>query len=130
MVRKLHVDVRLATQVLVLQVAVVTLTLGIAGGLIAYMSHQRLAAQYEDRSLDMARAIAFAPLVRADVAGDGGHALPQLLGRRREDILPATGDHDLRAAAAELGSGLPAEAGTAAGDECDLPREEPVGEDL
>lgn len=61
-------DVRLATQVLLLQVAVVTLTLGIAGGLLAFMSHQRLADQYEDRSLDMARAIAFAPAVRADVA--------------------------------------------------------------
>src|SRR5258705_5562770 len=32
------------------------------------MSHQSIAAQYEDRSLDMARAIAFAPPVRADVA--------------------------------------------------------------
>ena len=52
MVRRLHVDLRLATQVLVLQVAVVTLTLGIAGGLIAFMSHERLAAQYEDRSED------------------------------------------------------------------------------
>jgi two-component system, CitB family, sensor kinase len=68
MVRRLHIDVRLATQVLLLQVAVVTLTLGIAGGLVAFMSHQRLAAQYETRSLDMARAIAFAPAVRADVA--------------------------------------------------------------
>jgi len=68
MTRKLHVDVRLATQVLLLQVAVVTLTLGIAGGLLAVMSHQRLAAQYETQSLDTARAIAFAPAVRADVA--------------------------------------------------------------
>src|SRR5947208_16108347 len=68
MVRKARVDVRLATQVLLLQVAVVTLTLGIAGGLVAFMSHNRLAAEYETRSLDMARAIAFAPAVRADVA--------------------------------------------------------------
>ncbi|WP_018599912.1 sensor histidine kinase [Mycobacterium sp. 155] len=68
MAKRLHMDVRLATQVLLLQVAVVTLTLGIAGGLLAFMSHQRLADQYEDRSLDMARAIAFAPAVRADVA--------------------------------------------------------------
>ena len=68
MARRLHVDVRLATQVLLLQVAVVTLTLGIAGGLLAFMSHERLADQYETRSLDMARAIAFAPAVRADVA--------------------------------------------------------------
>jgi two-component system CitB family sensor kinase len=59
--------VRLATQVLVLQVAVVTLTLGIAGGMLAFFSHDRLAAQYEDQSLDVARAIAFAPAVRADV---------------------------------------------------------------
>ena len=62
-----RVDVRLATQVLVLQVAVVTLTLGIAGGMLAFFSHDRLAAQYEDQSLDVARAIAFAPAVRADV---------------------------------------------------------------
>jgi two-component system CitB family sensor kinase len=68
MARRLHVDVRLATQVLLLQIAVVTLTLGIAGGLLAYMSHQRLASQYETRSLDIARSIAYAPAVRADVA--------------------------------------------------------------
>ena len=67
MARIRRVDVRLATQVLVLQVAVVTLTLGIAGGMLAFFSHDRLAAQYEDQSLDVARAIAFAPAVRADV---------------------------------------------------------------
>ena len=60
-------DVRLATQVLLLQVAVVTLTLGIAGGMLAYFSHNRLASQYETQSLDVARAIAFAPAVRAEV---------------------------------------------------------------
>jgi two-component system, CitB family, sensor kinase len=68
MVRKLRVDVRLATQVLLLQVAVVTLTLGIAGGLLAFLSHDRIAAEYETRSLDVARAVAFAPAIRADVA--------------------------------------------------------------
>ncbi len=68
MVRRVRVDMRLATQVLLLQVAVVTLTLGIAGGLLAYMSHERLADQYENQSLDTARAIAFAPAVRANVA--------------------------------------------------------------
>ena len=67
MARMRRVDVRLATQVLVLQVAVVTLTLGIAGGMLAFFSHDRLAAQYENQSLDVARAIAFAPAVRADV---------------------------------------------------------------
>jgi hypothetical protein len=50
MVRKLRVDVRLATQVLLLQVVVVTLTLGIAGGLLAFLSHNRIAAEYETRS--------------------------------------------------------------------------------
>ncbi|AKS36561.1 histidine kinase [Mycolicibacterium goodii] len=58
---------RLATQVLVLQVVVVALTLGLAGVLVTYLSHQRLVGQYETRSLDMARAVAFAPAVRADV---------------------------------------------------------------
>ncbi len=68
MVRMRRIDVRLATQVLVLQIAVVALTLGIAGGMLAFFSHERLASQYEDQSLDVARAIAFAPAVRADVA--------------------------------------------------------------
>jgi two-component system CitB family sensor kinase len=67
MVRIRRVDLRLATQVLVLQVAVVTLTLGLAGGLLAFFSHDRLASQYETQSLDVARAIAYAPAVRADV---------------------------------------------------------------
>ena len=67
MARMRRVDVRLATQVLVLQVALVTLSLGLAGGLLAFFSHERLAAQYETQSLDVARAIAFAPAVRADV---------------------------------------------------------------
>jgi len=49
MARKLHVDVRLATQVLLLQVAVVTLTLGIAGGMLAFFSHNRIAAEYDRR---------------------------------------------------------------------------------
>jgi two-component system CitB family sensor kinase len=67
MVRMRRVDVRLATQVLVLQIAVVALTLGLAGGMLAFFSHDRLASQYEDQSLDVARAVAFAPAVRADV---------------------------------------------------------------
>jgi two-component system, CitB family, sensor kinase len=67
MARMRRVDVRLATQVLVLQVALVTLSLGLAGGLLAFFSHERLAAQYETQSLDVARTIAFAPLVRAEV---------------------------------------------------------------
>src|SRR6185436_10475692 len=38
-----------------------------AGGMLAFFSHDRLASQYEDQSLDVARAIAYAPAVRADV---------------------------------------------------------------
>ena len=67
MARMRRVDVRLATQVLVLQVALVALSLGLAGALLAFFSHERLAAQYETQSLDVARTIAFAPLVRAEV---------------------------------------------------------------
>ncbi len=62
-----RVDLRLATQVLVLQVAIVALTLGLAGGMLAFFSHDRLASQYETQSLDVARAIAYAPAVRSDV---------------------------------------------------------------
>lgn len=67
MVGMRRVDLRLATQVLVLQVAVVALSLGLAGGMLAFFSHDRLASQYETQSLDVARAIAYAPAVRADV---------------------------------------------------------------
>jgi two-component system, CitB family, sensor kinase len=68
MALKARVDVRLATQVLLLQVAVVALTLGIAGGLLAFLSHQRIAAEMGTRALDVARVVAVAPAVRADVA--------------------------------------------------------------
>lgn len=67
MVRMRRVDLRLATQVLLLQVAVIVLTLGLAGGMLAFFSHDRLASQYETQSLDVARAIAYAPAVRAGV---------------------------------------------------------------
>lgn len=69
-------DVRLATQVLLLQVAVVTLTLGIAGGLLAFFSHQRITAEVGTRALDIARVVAFAPAVRADVAHYDDTGLP------------------------------------------------------
>jgi two-component system, CitB family, sensor kinase len=70
-------DVRLATQVLLLQVAVVTLTLGIAGGLLAFLSHQRIHAEVGTRALDIARVVAFAPAVRADVAQYDDSGLPK-----------------------------------------------------
>ena len=69
-------DVRLATQVLLLQVAVVVLTLGIAGGLLAFFSHERIQAEVGTRALDVARVVAFAPAVRADVARYDDTGLP------------------------------------------------------
>ena len=68
---------RLATQVLLLQVAVVVLTLGIAGGLLAFLSHQRIHAEVGQRALDVARVLAFAPAVRADVARYDDTGLPK-----------------------------------------------------
>ncbi len=70
-------DVQLATQVLLLQVAVVVLTLGIAGGLLAFLSHQRIHAEVGQRALDVARVLAFAPAVRADVARYDDTGLPK-----------------------------------------------------
>ncbi|MGI9123999.1 MAG: sensor histidine kinase [Mycobacterium sp.] len=65
---KRRIDVRLATQILVLQLAVVALTLGIAFALVALLYHQRLIDEYGTRSLDIARVLAGAPAIRADVA--------------------------------------------------------------
>ena len=70
-------DVRLATQVLLLQVAVVVLTLGIAGGLLAFFSHERIQAEVGTRALDVARVVAFAPAIRTDVARLDDTGLPQ-----------------------------------------------------
>ena len=66
---KRRIDVRLATQILLLQLAVVALTLGIAFALLAVLYHKRLISEYGTRSLDIARVLAAAPAVRADVAG-------------------------------------------------------------
>jgi two-component system, CitB family, sensor kinase len=74
---KARVDLRLATQVLLLQVAVVTLTLGLAGGLVAYFSHERITAETGTRALDVARVVAYAPAVRADVARYDDTGLPR-----------------------------------------------------
>lgn len=65
---KRRIDLRLATQILLLQLAVVGLTLGIAFALLAVVYHQRLIGEYGNRSLDIARVLAAAPAVRADVA--------------------------------------------------------------
>ncbi|MEI7913606.1 MAG: sensor histidine kinase [Mycobacteriaceae bacterium] len=68
MTAKRRIDVRLATQILVLQLAVVALTLGIAFALLAVVSQKRLMNEYGIRCLDIARVISSAPAVRADVA--------------------------------------------------------------
>lgn len=69
MARRGRIDPRLATQVLVLQIAVVALTMVVAFGMFAFFSHQRLAYEYGVRALDIARVLAAAPAVRTGVAG-------------------------------------------------------------
>ena len=73
--------VRLRTQVLLLQIVVVALTLGLAFGVFAYISNQRLSAEYGQRALAIARSVAAQPTVRAEVARYAGGTLtpsPQL----------------------------------------------------
>ena len=67
---KRRIDVRLATQILLLQLAVVALTLGIAFALMATVYNRRLVQEYGNRSLDIARVVASAPAVREEVARD------------------------------------------------------------
>jgi two-component system, CitB family, sensor kinase len=70
-----RIDLRLATQILLLQLAVVAVTLGVAYALLAVAYHERLIDEYGKRSLAIARVLAAAPAVRADVAAADG-ALP------------------------------------------------------
>ncbi|MFD4440577.1 ATP-binding protein [Nocardia sp. NPDC058519] len=60
--------VRLRTQIVLLQVALVALILGLAFGVFAYLSDQRLSAEYGQRALAIARTVASDPLVRDEVA--------------------------------------------------------------
>ncbi len=76
MARKGRIDPRLATQVLVLQFAVVALTLVIAFGMFAVYDHQRLRTDYGIRALDIARVLAAAPVVRSSVAGYDEQTVP------------------------------------------------------
>jgi two-component system CitB family sensor kinase len=69
MASKARIDARLATQVLVLQIVVVALTLAIAFGMSAVFSHQRIRYEYGIRALDIARVLADAPVVRTGVTG-------------------------------------------------------------
>jgi two-component system CitB family sensor kinase len=70
-----RIDVRLATQILLLQLAVVLLTLAVAFALIGFIYHHRLIDQYGARCRDIARVLADAPAVRTDVARLQGDAL-------------------------------------------------------
>ncbi|MFQ6394360.1 ATP-binding protein [Nocardia sp. KC 131] len=60
--------VRLRTQVLLLQIVVVTLTLGVAFAVFGYVSEQRLRDAYGQRALAIARTVAADPTVRGEVA--------------------------------------------------------------
>lgn len=60
--------VRLRTQVLLLQIVVVTLTLGVAFAVFGYISGERLHDAYGQRALAVARTVAADPLVRTEVA--------------------------------------------------------------
>jgi two-component system, CitB family, sensor kinase len=63
-----RIDLRLATQVLVLQLVVVTLTLIVAFGLYAAFNRQRLDIQYHVHALDIARVVASSPTVLTNIA--------------------------------------------------------------
>ncbi|WP_405497973.1 ATP-binding protein [Nocardia sp. NBC_00511] len=60
-------SVRLRTQIVLLQIAVVGLTVGLAFGVFAYVSGERLSGEYGQRALAIARAVASDPQLRADV---------------------------------------------------------------
>lgn len=70
MTAKRRIDMRLATQILLLQLAVVAFTLAMAFALLGVLYHQRLIDQYGQRCLDIARVLASAPAVREEVARD------------------------------------------------------------
>ncbi|MFC9999195.1 ATP-binding protein [Nocardia sp. NPDC127526] len=61
-------SVRLRTQIVLLQIGVVGLTLGLAFGVFAYVSNQRLSDEYGQRALAIARTVASDPEVRVEVA--------------------------------------------------------------
>ncbi|MEU7767243.1 sensor histidine kinase [Nocardia sp. NPDC049190] len=60
--------VRLRTQVLLLQIVVVALTLGVAFAVFGYISDQRLRDAYGQRALAIARTVAADPAVRGEVS--------------------------------------------------------------
>ncbi|MFF2082364.1 ATP-binding protein [Nocardia sp. NPDC058176] len=60
--------VRLRTQIVLLQVALVALILGLAFAVFAHLGDQRLSAEYGQRALAIARTVASDPVVRDEVA--------------------------------------------------------------
>lgn len=59
---------RLRTQIVLLQVVLVALTLGIAFGVFAYVGQQRLSDEYGQRALAVARTVAIDPEVRSEAS--------------------------------------------------------------
>ncbi len=68
MATKSRLALRLATQVLLLQLVIVTLTLVIAFGLYAAFNRQRLDSQYHVHAMDIARVVASSPTVVTNIA--------------------------------------------------------------
>lgn len=62
-----RIDVRLATQILVLQLIIVTLTLIVAFGLFAMFNRARLDSQYHVHATDIARVVASSPTVVTNI---------------------------------------------------------------
>lgn len=63
-----RIDLRLATQVMLLQLVIVTLTLIVAFGLFAAFNRARLDSQYHVHATDMARVVASSPTVITNIA--------------------------------------------------------------
>ncbi|WP_231964569.1 ATP-binding protein [Mycobacterium sp. E2699] len=63
-----RIDLRLATQVMLLQLVIVTLTLIVAFGMFAWFNRQRLDSQYHVHALDIARVVASSPTVINNIA--------------------------------------------------------------
>lgn len=68
MAAKGRIDLRLATQVLLLQLAIVTLTLVVGFGLFAWFNLRRLDLQVHTHALDIARVVASSPTVINNIA--------------------------------------------------------------
>lgn len=68
MAEKGRIDLRLATQILVLQLVIVTLTLVFAFVVFALFDRHRLNVQYGVHALDIARVVASSPTVRDNIS--------------------------------------------------------------